>query len=95
MPEESAVVASGVPTTVTAAPASAAPVRLTCACVVWIPGPKPLLEIAAFLHRTETELLLKSRYVVPARLCRGGFPFQFPEWQFAARDLCHDGAKEW
>jgi len=70
-------------------------IREACGMRIGIPGPKPLLEIAAFLHRTETELLLKSRYVVPARLCRGGFPFQFPEWQFAARDLCHDGGGEY
>jgi len=70
-------------------------IREACGMRFGIPGPKPLLEIASFLHRTETELLLKSRYVVPARLCRGGFPFQFPEWQYAARDLCHDGGTEW
>lgn len=70
-------------------------IREACGMRFGIPGPKPLLEIAAFLHRTETELLLKSRYVVPARLCGAGFPFQFPEWQYAARDLCHDGGTEW
>ncbi|HEY4642260.1 MAG TPA: TIGR01777 family oxidoreductase [Thermoanaerobaculia bacterium] len=69
--------------------------REACGMRFGIPGPKPLFELAAFLHRTETELLLKSRYVVPARLCREGFPFQFPEWRYAARDLCHDGGKEW
>ena len=70
-------------------------IRSACGMRIGIPGPKPLLEIAAFVHRSETELLLKSRYVVPARLCRAGFPFQFPEWEFAARDLCHDGGGEY
>jgi uncharacterized protein (TIGR01777 family) len=46
-----------------------------------------MLEIAAFLHRTETELLLKSRRVVPGRLLQAGFTFQFPEWREAALDL--------
>jgi uncharacterized protein len=37
--------------------------------------------------RTETELLLKSRRVVPGRLLAAGFDFQFPEWEGAAADL--------
>jgi hypothetical protein len=45
------------------------------------------MEIAAFLHRTDTELLLKSRRVVPARLLGAGFEFEFPSWPAAARDL--------
>jgi NAD dependent epimerase/dehydratase family enzyme len=36
---------------------------------------------------TETELVLKSRRVVPGRLLEGGFSFAFPQWQEAARDL--------
>src|SRR3954453_18464016 len=38
-------------------------IREACGIRIGIPGPKPLLEIAAFIHRSETELLLKSRYV--------------------------------
>jgi len=52
-----------------------------------IPAPRWVLEIAALIHRTETELLLKSRRVVPARLVEGGFRFDFPTWPEAARDL--------
>lgn len=48
-----------------------------------------MLEIAAFIHRTESELLLKSRRVVPTRLLDSGFSFQFPEWTAAAADLAH------
>ena len=40
----------------------------------------------AFFLRTETELVLKSRYVVPGRLLNAGFSFDFPEWPQAARD---------
>jgi uncharacterized protein (TIGR01777 family) len=50
-------------------------------------GTRWMLEIAAFLHRTDSELLLKSRRVVPARLLGAGFRFEFPSWPAAARDL--------
>lgn len=53
-----------------------------------LPARKWMLEIAAFFHRTETELLLKSRRVVPRRLLEDGFAFQYPEWADAARALC-------
>ena len=54
---------------------------------VGIPAAGWMMEIAAFLHRTDTELLLKSRRVVPARLLDAGFAFEFPSWPAAARDL--------
>jgi uncharacterized protein (TIGR01777 family) len=47
-----------------------------------------MLAIGAFFMRTETELILKSRRVVPARLLQHGFRFQFPNWRDAAADLC-------
>jgi uncharacterized protein (TIGR01777 family) len=53
-----------------------------------LPAAKWMLEIGALVHRTETELLLKSRRVVPARLLQSGFQFEFPTWPRAARDLC-------
>jgi NAD dependent epimerase/dehydratase family enzyme len=46
-----------------------------------------MLEIGAVFLRTETELILKSRRVVPRRLAEAGFQFQFPEWDGAAVDL--------
>lgn len=52
-----------------------------------MPAPTWLLEIGAFFHRTETELLLKSRRVVPARLQAAGFRFRHPIWPEAAREL--------
>lgn len=52
-----------------------------------IPSVRPLLDIGAFLVRTELELVLKSRRVVPARLLQHGFTFAFPQWHDAARDL--------
>jgi uncharacterized protein (TIGR01777 family) len=52
-----------------------------------LPVPAPLLEIGAFFLRTETELVLKSRRVVPGRLLNAGFQFIFPNWPAAAEDL--------
>jgi uncharacterized protein len=53
-----------------------------------LPARKWMLEIGAVLMRTETELILKSRRVVPARLLEHGFQFAYPDWRTAARDLC-------
>jgi uncharacterized protein (TIGR01777 family) len=53
-----------------------------------LPATKWMLEIGAFFLRTETELILKSRRVVPARLIQSGFVFRFPTWSDAAADLC-------
>src|SRR5262249_37087129 len=53
-----------------------------------LPAPEGMLAIGAFFLRTETELILKSRRVVPARLQQSGFVFQFPTWAGAASDLC-------
>jgi len=52
-----------------------------------LPAPLPLLEIATFLLRTESELVLKSRRVVPRRLLEAGFEFQFSQWHEAVDDL--------
>jgi NAD dependent epimerase/dehydratase family enzyme len=53
-----------------------------------LPATRWMLEVGAFLIRTETELILKSRRVVPGRLIDQGFTFVFPTWDEAARDLC-------
>jgi uncharacterized protein (TIGR01777 family) len=45
------------------------------------------LAIGAFLMRSETELILKSRRVVPKLLTESGFEFEFPDWEQAAEDL--------
>jgi uncharacterized protein len=52
-----------------------------------LPAPAWLIEIGAFFLRTESELVLKSRRVVPGRLLEAGFQFEFPEWPDAAEDL--------
>ena len=53
-----------------------------------LPATAWMLEIGAFFMRTETELVLKSRRVVPGVLAERGFTFQFPTWPLAAQDLC-------
>jgi hypothetical protein len=53
-----------------------------------LPATEWMLELGAFVLRSETELILKSRRVVPGRLLQSGFIFQFPIWADAARDLC-------
>jgi uncharacterized protein len=52
-----------------------------------LPAPEWLLEIGTILLRTESELVLKSRRVIPRRLLDEGFQFKFPDWSVAARDL--------
>jgi len=39
------------------------------------------------LMKTETELVLKSRRVMPGRLSAAGFRFDFPAWPAAVADL--------
>ena len=53
-----------------------------------LPATRWMLEMGAFFMRTETELILKSRRVVPRRLLENGFTFEFSQWPEAANDLC-------
>lgn len=52
-----------------------------------LPATAWMLEVGAFFLRTETELILKSRRVVPGRLLRAGFEFRFPELRGALSEL--------
>ncbi len=54
---------------------------------IGLPATRWMLEIGAWVMRTDTELVLKSRRVVPGRLRAAGFAFDLPEWPAAARDL--------
>jgi hypothetical protein len=54
---------------------------------VGLPSREWMLKIGALVIGTETELILKSRRVVPGRLQEHGFQFTFPEWRAAAMDL--------
>ncbi|WP_395638845.1 epimerase [Pseudolysinimonas sp.] len=52
-----------------------------------IPLHRWMLEPGAWAIRTETELVLKSRWVVPERLLAAGYRFAFPEIDGAIRDV--------
>jgi len=52
-----------------------------------LPATRRMLEVAAFLHRTEAELIIKSRRVVPGQLLASGFQFHFPNMQDAVREI--------
>jgi uncharacterized protein (TIGR01777 family) len=52
-----------------------------------IPLPKTLLKIGATIIGTETELILKSRNVIPARVTDAGFTFKYGELPTAMHDL--------
>lgn len=54
---------------------------------IGLPATRWMLEIGAVFLRTETELILKSRRVVPQRLLESGFHFDFAKWPSAAADL--------
>ena len=55
---------------------------------IGLSAPEFMLGIAAIFMRTETELILKSRRVIPARMLESGFEFEFGNWETAAKDLC-------
>lgn len=55
-----------------------------------LPATRWMLEIGAFILRTETELILKSRRVIPGKLLADGFKFQFPSMPEALQNLFHN-----
>ncbi|MFF7731484.1 DUF1731 domain-containing protein [Streptomyces sp. NPDC007984] len=61
--------------------------RAAAGVPVGLPATRGMAEIGAFVLRSDTELLLKSRRVVPGRLLDAGFAFERPEWPQAADDL--------
>jgi len=63
--------------------------RAWCTSYIGLPAPKWMLSLGAVFLGTETELVLKSRRVVPRRLSDAGFQFHFPNWRGTCRDLVH------
>ncbi len=61
--------------------------REVCGVPFGLPAAEWLLEIGAFFLRTETELIIKSRRVIPGRLTASGFSFKFPAMREALKDL--------
>ena len=64
--------------------------RHACGASFGLPARRWMLEVGAALMRTETELILKSRRVVPGVLLEHGFRFRYPTWDEAAKDLCRE-----
>jgi uncharacterized protein (TIGR01777 family) len=63
--------------------------RQTFGMSIGLPAEKWMLEIGAFLLRTETELIIKSRRVIPRKLIESGFQFEFPYLHLALKHLQH------
>jgi uncharacterized protein len=61
--------------------------RQVCGRAVGLPAARWMLEIGAWIMRTETELMIKSRRVMPAKLLGAGFTFRFPTFQSALEDI--------
>jgi len=61
--------------------------RQTFGMPIGLPASRWMLEAGAFFLRTETELILKSRRVIPGRLLQHGFSFTFPEMKAAVENL--------
>ena len=54
---------------------------------IGLPAPTFLLEVGAIIIGTETELILKSRWVLPERILKAGYHFSFPEMKDAVQDI--------
>jgi uncharacterized protein (TIGR01777 family) len=62
-------------------------IRRECGVPFGLPATRRMLEVAAFVHKTEAELIIKSRRVVPGRLLAAGFQFRFPRMEDAVREI--------
>lgn len=61
--------------------------RKTMQASIGLPSPEWMLKIGAVLIGTETELILKSRWVIPDRLQKAGYQFKFPDINGALNDI--------
>ena len=52
-----------------------------------LPAPKWMIEIGTFLLRSESELVLKSRKVIPGKLLAEGFEFEFKKLDEALKNI--------
>jgi NAD dependent epimerase/dehydratase family enzyme len=68
--------------------------REVCLVPFGLPAALWMLEIGAFLLRTETELIIKSRRVVPGRLLAEGFAFRHPLLRPAIEQLVNSTDRE-
>jgi uncharacterized protein (TIGR01777 family) len=61
--------------------------REACGVRIGLPATRWMLAVGTWVMRTESELVLKSRRVVPTRLREAGFVFERADWPAAAREL--------
>ena len=61
--------------------------RAAAGVPIGLPATTWMAELGAFAIRSDTELLFKSRRVIPTRLLDAGFTFDHPYWPNAAREL--------
>jgi len=64
--------------------------RQTMNVKIGLPSPSWLLQIGAVIINTETELILKSRWVVPEKLLQVGYTFKYPTIDSALNNILHN-----
>lgn len=52
-----------------------------------LPAYKWMLKIGSIIIGTEPELVLKSRWVIPAKITKAGFNFKYPLLQDAIKEI--------
>jgi uncharacterized protein len=58
---------------------------------IGLPSPAWLLRIGAVIIKTETELILKSRWVIPEKFLKAGYQFKYPTLNLALENILHNG----
>lgn len=66
--------------------------RKNMGATIGLPAPVWLLKMGAVIIRTETELILKSRWVIPERLLEAGFQFQYSHIDAALKHILSEAA---
>jgi uncharacterized protein (TIGR01777 family) len=82
---------SGVVNTASPNPVNNATLMKTCCnsmkMPIALPAPVWLLQFGAILIKTETELILKSRWVIPERLMQSGYTFTYAHIEQALENI--------
>jgi uncharacterized protein (TIGR01777 family) len=65
-------------------------IRKTWGISIALPAPAWLLKLGAIVIGTETELVLKSRWVIPKRLIQEGYRFRYPTLESAVKEILLD-----
>jgi uncharacterized protein (TIGR01777 family) len=57
---------------------------------VGLPAPVWILELGAMIIGTETELILKSRWVLPEKILKSGYRFHYPSLDVAVKNILNE-----